>query len=189
MTDLAAPYDDYESQLRAVRLDAEDLLKGLSSEQANWRPATGGWSIAQCLDHLRVVDGSYVKALREGVSGAEAKGLRPDGTTPRYGFFERSFVSNMEPPAKLKLKAPKSVAPPSTLDLEEVSERFFATNRKLIDLLPAAGRVHPVRAKIRSPLARILKLSVGAAFALLAAHDRRHLWQARRVREDGSFPS
>jgi hypothetical protein len=39
-----------------------------------------------------------------------------------------------------------------------------------------------------SPAAPLFFLTLGQCFGALAAHDRRHLWQARRVREDPHFP-
>jgi hypothetical protein len=40
------------------------------------------------------------------------------------------------------------------------------------------------RARIRSPAARWITYSVGASLAMTLAHERRHLWQARRVRNE-----
>jgi hypothetical protein len=39
------------------------------------------------------------------------------------------------------------------------------------------------RVKVATPISRFLKMSLGAMFAQIAAHERRHLEQARRVRE------
>ena len=34
----------------------------------------------------------------------------------------------------------------------------------------------------------IVQMPLGARFALIGAHDRRHLWQAEQVREHADFP-
>ena len=39
------------------------------------------------------------------------------------------------------------------------------------------------RVKVPTPISRLLKLSLGATIAQAAAHERRHMAQARRVRE------
>jgi hypothetical protein len=44
------------------------------------------------------------------------------------------------------------------------------------------------RAVVTSPASRFFRMSLGAYLAFLAAHDRRHLWQARQVREAEAFP-
>jgi hypothetical protein len=45
-----------------------------------------------------------------------------------------------------------------------------------------------VKVKITSPLASFLKFRLGAAFGIVIAHDRRHLWQAQQVRHAEGFP-
>ena len=35
----------------------------------------------------------------------------------------------------------------------------------------------------------LIKLSLGQSFALMTAHERRHLWQAAQVREAAGFPA
>jgi hypothetical protein len=39
------------------------------------------------------------------------------------------------------------------------------------------------RIKVATPISRFLKMSLGMMFAQAAAHEQRHLMQARRVRE------
>jgi hypothetical protein len=39
------------------------------------------------------------------------------------------------------------------------------------------------RIKVATPISRFLKISLGAMFEQAAAHERRHIEQARRVRE------
>jgi len=38
-----------------------------------------------------------------------------------------------------------------------------------------------------SPVNRLIRLPLGAYFAFILAHDRRHLWQARQVRNAPGF--
>jgi hypothetical protein len=39
-----------------------------------------------------------------------------------------------------------------------------------------------------SPMASLLKLNLADGCVILLAHDRRHLWQAEKVRQHPSFP-
>ena len=39
------------------------------------------------------------------------------------------------------------------------------------------------RARVRSPFFRLLRTSADESFRILLAHNRRHLWQARRALE------
>jgi hypothetical protein len=54
-------------------------------------------------------------------------------------------------------------------------------------LREAAG-VDLRRARIVSPVTRMVRMNAGDAFALLLSHERRHLWQIRGIRQDAGFP-
>jgi hypothetical protein len=45
------------------------------------------------------------------------------------------------------------------------------------------------RARVVSPASRFFRLPFAAYVAFLLAHDRRHLWQAREVRNHPAFPA
>ncbi len=40
------------------------------------------------------------------------------------------------------------------------------------------------RVKVRSPVLWLLRLSLGQWFALIAGHQKRHLWQAGQVKRE-----
>jgi len=46
----------------------------------------------------------------------------------------------------------------------------------------------PAQTRQRSPILPIMKWSLGTMFALVLAHERRHIWQARQVRTAKDFP-
>ena len=52
--------------------------------------------------------------------------------------------------------------------------------------------VRPIKGQMLAlrmdPAAPLLKWSLGTMFAITLAHERRHLWQARVVRNDRNFP-
>lgn len=66
---------------------------------------------------------------------------------------------------------------------------FFELQERWIELAARADGLDLAAVKIRSPIAPVLRFSLGQCFAINAAHERRHVWQARRVREAPGFPS
>jgi hypothetical protein len=44
------------------------------------------------------------------------------------------------------------------------------------------------RIKLGSPIVPIVRLPLGTWFAFIIAHERRHVWQARQVRQELRFP-
>lgn len=178
---------DYRRQIEALNLDARDLLAGLNESQFNWRPTPGHWSIAECLDHLTVTNREMIESIKRTISDARSKGLTSRGPF-RHGWIGNMFVRSLEPPVKMKFKAPKFFKPRPDQSLAEVTRDFFAVQDEVLRLVREANGINLARVKVTSPVTRLMRLSLGQVFGLIAGHNRRHLWQARRVKTDPAFP-
>lgn len=165
-------------------LEARDVAGGLSGDELRRRPGPDAWSVAECLDHLVRTGEAYLPALDRALARARGEGLRSDGPFSR-GFLGRWLVRGMEPPPSLEVPAPAAFRP----DLpEEVSagegnplERFREHQEELADRVREADGLDLEAVKVPPPVLSFLRINVYAALAYLAAHQRRHLWQARRV--------
>lgn len=184
---LAADLQDYRQQIEAISADARDLLAGLSEAEVNWRPTQAHWSIAECLDHLTVTNRELMERIEGAMSDARSRGLTGRGPF-RYGLIGNMIVRSMEPPAKMKFKAPTIFKPRPEQSLEAVARDFFAVQDELLRLINDANGLNLARIKVASPVTKLIKLSLGQSFGLIATHNRRHLWQARQVRENPAFP-
>lgn len=177
---------DYYEQLENIKEDVLELSAPLTDDQFNWRPSPKQWSISECLAHLNVVDGLDVPAVRDAIEAGRTAGLT--GTGPfRYGFLSRSFVRLSEPPVKLRFKAPKVYRPPSGEPKDKVVAEFIAIHDQLLELVSKSNGLDLARVKVGTQFP-YLKFSLGQRFALLTAHDRRHLRQAWEVRRQPGFP-
>lgn len=185
---LVADLQDYRRQIEAVSEDARDLLAGLSEAQVNWRPTAAHWSIAECLDHLTVTNRKLMEGIEAAIEDARSKGLTGRGPF-RYGIIGNMVVRSMEPPAKIKFKAPKTFKPRPDQSLEVVARDFFETQNELQRLILEANGLNLARVKVTSPVTNLIKLSLGQSFGLIASHERRHLWQARQVKNNQAFPA
>ena len=176
-------------QISVIKQDAEGLLHGLSDAQFNWSPGDGQWSIAQCIDHLNVSNRQFSKLLEDGVARGRAAGQLSDGPYS-YSFLSRAFLRLNEPPVKRKFKAPGAFRPSSgPLSPERVVPDFFALHDRLIEIIQSANGLDLAAIKVPSPVTRLLKFNLGMMFWILAAHDRRHLWQVRQIRGNPGFPN
>jgi len=45
------------------------------------------------------------------------------------------------------------------------------------------------RVRFRNPFVPLLRFTVGTGLMIINAHDRRHLWQAQRVKEFEGYPA
>jgi hypothetical protein len=185
---LSPEIDDFRKQFERLSADADALVTPLRDDQFNWHPAPAAWSIAQCLDHLNVTARMYLPMLDEGIADAIRRGLYAQGPF-RYNLFNRMLAGSMEPPYRIKTKSPKAFRPPPDRPRHEVMAAFRAYQVQYIDRLRQANGLDLGRAKATSPVVAWLRMPLGTAFAFTTAHERRHLWQARRLTESAEFPS
>jgi hypothetical protein len=179
--------EGYARQTRASLAEIKELIDLLSRDQLLWRPSPKAWSIAECLAHLNLTLALYQDTLAGTIANARQSGLLGAGPF-RYGWLSRLMIREIEPPPRRRFPANKELLPPADLDVAQLWPESQALRSKLLDLIAASDGLDLAKAKFRSPLLRILRLELGQGFAILCAHDRRHLFQAKRVREAEQFP-
>ena len=184
--DLQRILDDIDA---ADRL-GETIAGQVTDQQFNWRPREGqGWSIAQCLDHLAVINAFYSKPIQQAVDDARARGWTRQGPAAP-GFFGRRFIASQEPPVKRRFRAPGSVQPaPASRSREEILGAYHDAHTLVRRLIASAAEVDVNRATLPNPFLSIIRMRVSTGLLVLAAHDRRHLWQAEQVRMAPGFPA
>jgi hypothetical protein len=182
-----AELEGYSDQLLSVRQDASGLMSGLSDAQFNWQPAPGRWSIAGCFDHLNKAAAQlFIPKIDAAIATARTQNLRSDGPFA-YSAFERWCVKTNDAPPKMRFKAPSALKPSPRLSLDDVRSQFLHWQDQLSSKLRAADGLDLVRTREKSPIP-LVKWSLGAFFQLMLAHERRHTFQARQVRQHPDFP-
>lgn len=175
------------TQIDAVVARMETLVRGLSQDSLAWRPRPDSWSIIECLDHLNRTVSIYLKSMRVAFERERHNASLPPKAF-RVGIIGGQFARFLDPPYRVKSKAPQGILPPSNLKKSDVEAEFYRLRLELRGFLLEASRVDMGAIRFPSPLAGILKLNLAEGCLIMAAHDRRHLWQAENVRKDPSFP-
>lgn len=184
---LVADLQNYHQQFQSIKIDAQDLLANLSEIQFKWRPGAKRWSIAECLDHLVVTGGNSLSNMHVAINEARSKASFSQGPF-RYGVLEKWFVRQMEPPARIRFKAPKAYMPSAEGPNAEIVKDFYGLQEEFLQCIEEANGVELSRTKVNNPVSRWFRLSLGQELAFNAAHERRHLWQARLVKQEPDFP-
>jgi hypothetical protein len=179
--------NEVRASLERTVADVRTTFGHLDARQLNWRADPASWSVAQCLDHL-------VNANRE-MCGAIASASDP--ARPRTiwqklpflpGLFGRLMVTSMTPKVTRKFTAPPT-ARPSASDIDEgVVDRFVDTQSEVMTLVRKLAGRDPAQMIMVSPFVRFITYSVLDGLRLIAAHERRHFEQARRVMAAPGFP-
>ena len=172
-----------QDQLRTIISRAENLAKEVPREKFGRRPEPGSWSMAECLDHLNETARLYLPALTERIERARENGMLASPGSGERTLIGRIMTWTQEPPVRFTTKTFEAIEPTEAPDSDVVIEDFVALHEELIVRINEAADLDRKKIKMRSVLDSRLKLSLGDWFHFLAAHARRHLWQAEQVRD------
>jgi hypothetical protein len=185
-TDLQSLVDSLDRVDGAVtRLTAD-----LSDRQFNWQPHEGrGWSIGQCLDHLRVSAAIYLEPMTQAADEARSRGLmRRDPIRPG-GLPSKWFISMMGPQPRVKMKAPGKIVPGATFTRREAVDAFLATETQVRDFVRRNADLDMNGVRFVNPFIAWVRFTTATGLLVIEAHNRRHLRQAEQVAQTAGFPT
>ena len=171
----------YHQQFEQIRDEAQELAAGLTEARFTWRPAPASWSIQECLAHLAMVGAEEADAIEKAIDRGRAAGLTGSGPFT-YPDWERFLLREAEPPVREAISAPKRFIPVHGQPVTSILPTLLHVQRRFQLQIERADGLDLRRIKVPTPMSRIIKMSLGATLARAAAHGRRHLDQARRVR-------
>ena len=181
--DVPEDISELQGELEAAERDAKALVAGLSEEHGTARAEAGSWSVAECLDHLATANRVYLRAMQEPAKRARTRG-RYRRRPARPGWVGRLFVVSLEPPPKWwsRLKAPRAIRPRAAPPLAETLATFMASQADVRAFVGAHADLDLAGVRFPNPFVRGIYFSLATGLHVIAAHERRHLWQAWGVR-------
>lgn len=170
--------DSLLQELQETRARVEEVFNGRKPVDLLRRPSEKRWSAAECVGHLNLTNRAYLQRLSAAVGGLRRKNLVGHGEL-RLDWNARLLKYWLEPPSRLRLPTGEAFRPVNTPDPAATLSAFQSIGRDLEQELASARVLALDAEKICSPFAENMKYSVYSAFALIAVHNRRHIWQAR----------
>ena len=173
-----------QDQLDAAEQDAQNLISGLNEELGAWRANENSWSVAECFDHLATGNRIYLSAMQEAALQARRQG-RQRRSPAKPGLIGRWFVGYLEPPVKapFKTKAPRSIRPRKGPALADAFDQFIESHHQMRSFLNSNADLDLAKIRFVNPFIRGVRFSLATGLHVIPAHERRHLWQAWRVRK------
>lgn len=168
--------EEIAAEFRAVSDRARALVERVGVGRLSARPAAGGWSIAECFEHLNMTTRAFQPRWREAIAKAP-----PQKGPYKTDLWGKLLVWTLEPPPKFRMPTTPDFARIETPPNERVLPAFLNCQDELAAVLASAGGLALDRVKIRSPFQEKMQYSVWSSFRITASHQRRHLWQAERV--------
>ena len=91
------------AQIEKTTQDFSDTFGSLTTEQMNWKPNSGTWSIAQNIDHLMAINASYYPVLQS--IRNETYQLPIMGKLGfMVSFLGKAILKSVQPDRKRKMK-------------------------------------------------------------------------------------
>jgi hypothetical protein len=173
------------SELEVADLRAKSVTKGLTSEQLNWQPGQGAWSIGQCLEHLQITNEVYAQAISAALEGQQHTTVQEVS----LGWFSRWFIRNyIAPnPEGARARAPKKIEPARNVE-PFILDTFLRSNQAARGLVRRASNYDVNRIRFKNPFVPLMRFTVGTGLEIVAKHQCRHLLQAEGVRQSAAFP-
>jgi hypothetical protein len=160
-----------EHHLQDVLRDFQNLPESTLLRAAS----NGGWSIAQCLEHLNRYGNYYLPQIKNGLAAHEGASSDTFRSTWLGGYF-----TNMMQPGKGKMKTFKAYTPPPALDSHAVVAEFAQQQETLLSYLHQAHDADLNKIKIPVSIAKFIRLRLGDVLQFVIMHNERHLVQAKK---------
>jgi hypothetical protein len=164
-------------QIESINQKAKDLVAGRSEADLTTSVESASWSVAQCLDHLAQTTNAVLPLISAAIASA------PRLTTNRAlrtGTLTRLIIRNLEPPYKLRFKVLTALVPREH-NFSSARDSFEASQAHLEAMIQSAIGLAVDQVRIESPVYARFSYNVYGALRMLAAHQRRHLWQMEQI--------
>lgn len=189
MTTKLTTATDLQARLTQVLNTVEREFGSLTDDQLRTKPANGGWSIVECLQHLNLAERYYIRQLQHKVDKLGLVQHSPTDQSLESGWVGRLLLNIVDPKSKRKFPAPGLVRPRAAADLNpaEVTAQFMELQTLLRSLLDKAVYLNWNSDKTSTLFGKWIKINVGDMLVMLVAHTERHLAQAMRVKAELSL--
>lgn len=138
--------------------------------------ANGGWSIAQCLEHLNRYGYYYLPAIQQQLAANDNNAGSDVFTSTWLGGY---FTRMMDPQTgKKKYKAFKDYIPPAELDAHAIIAAFINQQETMLAIIAKSRQADLTKIKVPISIAAFIKLRLGDVLQFVIAHNERHIQQA-----------
>ena len=151
----------------------------LDKEMLNQQPSNGGWSVLECMEHLR----RYMEVYLPEIKAAIEKGRKSDQEYYRTGWIGNYSAQSMLPDHKRsrKMKTFASKNPEGEQVDKEVLMQLKKQLMQLQDYLERSLPLNWNRIRVKTTLSSLIRFKLGDIFRFLIYHNLRHFEQAKKV--------
>ena len=171
---------------REQRKYAETLLTPPSREQLRWKPNDETWCIGQVVEHMRIVNDSYLVRAADVIRGRRPSEQEIQEYSPnRLG---QRFIAAVGPNGNFSMAVPKKFEPHMKSVPRDVTTLFLDQFSAVDVIIKESAGADLKKSKVSSPISRFLKFQLGDVFKIILAHNDRHLRQIDRLQRISGYP-
>jgi len=159
----------------------EQCTLTLNREQATFRPADGGWSIQDILEHLSIVESQLVRLMTTLTDKAGAA----TGPNPPVHSFEVSLEPYLERSRAEKYVTREKFGPTGNVKAADSLKVLQGVQGELLNLRPRLQSVDPTL--VRFPHWVFGPLDLAQWLAFVGVHEERHLGQIHAIITTAEF--
>jgi hypothetical protein len=176
----AKTLEELETQFTAISTRAQALVASAGADVCSRPPASGSWSVAECLQHLNIIADAYFPVWQQIIANA---GPRKAALNAPYqtDFWGRLISWILEPPARIRSKTPLPFEPLDCNTIDSVLAGFLERQHDIVATLHRCRGRAIDTVRIASPVDKRIRYSIWSSFVVNAAHQRHHLWQAEQA--------
>ena len=172
--------EKFTLEINTITRQFRETFGTLTIEQINWRPGPNTWSIAQNLDHIMVINNSYVPMIEK-----VRKGTYKQPFWARIGFMV-SLIGNfilkgVNPDRAKKMKTFPIWEPAQSNLPDDILDRFEHHQEELKALIENSADLVAKGVVISSPANHKIVYTLEKAFEIIITHEKRHFEQAKEV--------
>lgn len=177
-----AQREEMKDRLELSRQVVRKAVEGLADYQWRFVPAEGGWSVAQCLEHISYVEAKIVALLQQTIESSPADQSMLDLTAGKDGKLIHLF-----PDRSRKVKMPPNFDfPQGTKPSPMLVKEFDEVRDQSIEFLMKAT----VDLRLWTAEHIVFKTLHGGQWMLvIALHAERHAGQIMEIRQHEGFPA
>ncbi len=169
-----------KNELAATSESVKNLFSAHSENDLLRSPAKGGWSAAECLEHMTLTSNSFLPTFAQAREKAVRESLHSSAPYS-LDFVGSIFVKILEPPVRFGAPAPPQFLPATPTSAKAALEAFLDSQNQVVKELDQSEGISMVNVKVTSPANSLIKYNLYSAYRILAAHQRRHLAQAAKA--------
>ena len=179
---------DVQTILDDLTLCSKDIeaFRSLSLVQFNYKPDVSKWSVAQCVDHLRLANRAYEKVIVETLE-PNRKSSFWERVPLLPGVFGNVLVNALEP-GRRGIRTTESFEPAQSSFELSLLDDFSVSQQSIREAIESVSHLEMRKLIVTSVFAKFVVYSLYDACRIVAVHERRHIVQAQNVIASEGYP-